>query len=222
MKRALGRGESGRHNLRFALNVAIVDRDLHRRTAVEDFLDASAVLVEAFESIEELSLDWPLSGVILIHDEGAAITTLMDRMARAGEWLPVIAFSEDPSAAQIVQAIMEGAIEYVEWPNRGDEFLEALDHALGRAERIGEARQRKFAAHGRIETLTRREREVLTGVTNGLSNRQIGEELEISPRTVEVHRARMLKKLGASHTSDAVRVAIEAELSGRDGSALQQ
>lgn len=220
MKPAQERSALGRHNLRSALNVAIVDRDLRRRVAVEDFLDASAVLVEAFGSIEELSRNWPPSGVIVIHDEGTAVATLMDRMARAGEWLPVIAFSEDPNAAQIVQAILEGAIEYVEWPKCGDKFSEALDQALGRAERIREARQRRFAAHSRIERLTRREREVLNGVASGLSNRQIGEELEISPRTVEVHRARMLKKLGASHTSDAVRVAIEAELLSRDGPAL--
>ena len=53
---------------------------------------------------------------------------------------------------------------------------------------------------------------MLGGVASGLSNRLIGEKLSISPRTVEIHRANMLHKLGANHTSDAIRIAIEAAL----------
>ena len=53
-----------------------------------------------------------------------------------------------------------------------------------------------------------------SGKTDGLSNRRIGERLEISPRTVEIHRANMLNKMGASHTSEAIRIAIEASLVG--------
>ena len=53
---------------------------------------------------------------------------------------------------------------------------------------------------------------MLAGVAGGLSNRMIGEQLEISPRTVEIHRANMLTKMGAQHTSEAIRIAIEASL----------
>ena len=62
------------------------------------------------------------------------------------------------------------------------------------------------------ERLTPREREVLTGMAAGHSNRSIAEHLSISPRTVEIHRANMLTKIGATHTSDAIRIAIEAAL----------
>jgi len=67
-------------------------------------------------------------------------------------------------------------------------------------------------AKARLDRLTKREREVLDGVASGLSNRLIGEKLAISPRTVEIHRANMLNKLGANHTSEAIRIAIEASL----------
>jgi FixJ family two-component response regulator len=63
-----------------------------------------------------------------------------------------------------------------------------------------------------VQKLTRREREVLAGVAAGLSNRLIGENLSISPRTVEIHRANMLTKMAANHTSEAIRIAIEASL----------
>ena len=79
---------------------------------------------------------------------------------------------------------------------------------------IGTAKLREAMARSRVQRLTRREREVLAGVANGLSNRRIGERLEISPRTVEIHRANMLNKMGASHTSEAIRIAIEAALVG--------
>ena len=80
--------------------------------------------------------------------------------------------------------------------------------------RSGTAKLREAMARSRVQRLTRREREVLTGVADGLSNRLIGERLEISPRTVEIHRANMLNKMGASHTSEAIRIAIEASLVG--------
>ena len=91
-------------------------------------------------------------------------------------------------------------------------MLASLERLEDNAEGLGNARMREAVARGRIEKLTEREREVLDCVASGLSNRKIGEKLEISPRTVEIHRANMLNKLGANHTSEAIRIAIEAEL----------
>jgi len=81
-----------------------------------------------------------------------------------------------------------------------------------RARSVSTSKLREAVARSRVERLTRREREVLAGVAGGLSNRLIGEKLKISPRTVEIHRANMLSKMGANHTSEAIRIAIEAAL----------
>jgi len=67
-------------------------------------------------------------------------------------------------------------------------------------------------ARSRIENLSTREREVLDWLAQGSSNKAIARELQISPRTVEIHRANMMSKLGASHAADAVRLRLEAEL----------
>ena len=88
-------------------------------------------------------------------------------------------------------------------------MLEAVDT---NAARIGSLRLREARARSRVQKLTRRELEVLAGVAVGLSNRLIGEKLAISPRTVEIHRANMLNKMGAQHTSEAIRIAIEASV----------
>lgn len=197
--------------MEFAVNLVLVDSDTRRRAAITHALSTSNIHIEPFESIIELAHSWPRSGIILLHDKDGAIETLIDAMANHGEWFPIIAFSDEPSTARIVEAILDGAIDYIAWPIAGEELAATLDRALDRAERIGNAKLREIMARARIDKLTRREREVLNGVAGGLSNRLIGERLEISPRTVEIHRANMLHKLGANHTSEAIRIAIEAD-----------
>lgn len=193
-------------------NLILIDNNMRRRAAISHALSSGNIHVEPFENISELSSTWPRSGVILIHDEAGVIDDLIEAMARHGEWFPVIAFSEDPSASRIVEAILDGAIDYIAWPIGASELNETLARAIERAENVGNAKLREVMARARVERLTRREREVLGGVASGLSNRLIGEKLSISPRTVEIHRANMLNKLGANHTSDAIRIAIEAAL----------
>ncbi|EIZ80961.1 two component LuxR family transcriptional regulator [Novosphingobium sp. Rr 2-17] len=193
-------------------NLILIDRDTRRRAAISHALAAAGVYVEPFENIGELAMSWPRSSVVLVHDEPGAIDELLENMARYGKWLPIIAFSEYPNADRIVQAMLDGAIDYLDWPIVAETISATLVRALGRAKGVGNAKRREVMAQARVDRLTRREREVLGGVASGLSNRLIGEKLLISPRTVEIHRANMLHKLGASHTSDAIRIAIEASL----------
>jgi FixJ family two-component response regulator len=198
--------------MEFALNLVLVDSDTRRRAAIAHELATGNIHVEPFESILELTRSWPHAGIVLLHDEDGALARLTDAMAHHGEWLPVVAFSEEPDAARIVEAVLDGAIEYIAWPLAGNGLAAALNRALGRAERLGNARLRQAMARARIDKLTRRECQVLDAITRGLSNRLIGERLAISARTVEIHRANMLKKLGASHTCEAIRIAIEADI----------
>lgn len=192
--------------------VILVDGELRRRAAISHLLSNAGIHVEPFENVAELAGRWPRSGIVLIEDTDDAVPAVMESMVGSGNWLPVIAFAEKPQTKRVVSAILEGAIDYVGWPLSEAEFLEALESADARASSVGSARLREAVARSRIERLTRREREVLSGVANGHSNRLIAERLEISPRTVEIHRANMLTKIGANHTSEAIRIAIEASL----------
>ena len=190
----------------------LVDSDSRRRASVSHTLSGHGVHVEPFETVAELTSSWPRSGTVLIHDNEGDVARLIEEMARQGEWYPIIAFAEQPEASRIVRAIHDGAVDYIVWPFVSETLLSALERHDSEAEGLGNARMREAVARGRIEKLTEREREVLDCVASGLSNRKIGEKLEISPRTVEIHRANMLTKLGANHTSEAIRIAIEAEL----------
>ncbi|GGB92776.1 transcriptional regulatory protein FixJ [Novosphingobium endophyticum] len=193
-------------------NLILIDNDTRRRAAISHALSNGKIHVEPFENVSELSGSWPRSGVVLIHDEAGSIGLLVEKMAHRGEAFPIIAFSEAPSSQRVVQAILNGAIDYIAWPISAEELNAALERAATRTASSGNAKMREIMARARIDRLTRREREVLGGVAIGLSNRLIGERLSISPRTVEIHRANMLNKLGANHTSDAIRIAIEAAL----------
>ena len=193
-------------------NIFLVDGDFRRRAAISHCLADSAIHVEPFEDGTELITRWPRGGLLLVHDEATTIADLLAHMGRSGQWMPVIGFATSPNTRQVVNAVLGGAIDYIAWPFTSDEITRVVDEAESKAETFGSAKLREAVARSRVERLTKREREVLSGVAEGLSNRMIGEKLAISPRTVEIHRANMLTKMGAHHTSEAIRIAIEAAL----------
>ncbi|MCB2059531.1 MAG: LuxR family transcriptional regulator [Novosphingobium sp.] len=192
--------------------VVLIDSAIRRRVAISRKLRSGGRHVEPFEDIADLTLVWPHSGLILALDEGDTIATLVTRMGTTGTWLPIIAYAENPSPDRVAQAILDGAIGYVAWPFEDSELADALENAQQRARSLGSTRLRETTARSQVELLTRREREVLVGVASGLSNRMIGEKLHISPRTVEIHRANVLTKMGLHRSSEAIRIAIEASL----------
>ena len=195
-----------------AHTLILVDGESRRRATLSHSLSSHGIHVEPFETVAELAQSWPRSGTVVIHESGGSVADLIARMAQHGEWHPIVAFAEEPIPSRIVRAMLDGAVDYIIWPFSPDAVLASLERLEDNAEGLGNARMREAVARGRIEKLTEREREVLDCVASGLSNRKIGEKLEISPRTVEIHRANMLNKLGANHTSEAIRIAIEAEL----------
>jgi len=193
-------------------SLLFIDSDTRRRAQICHSLADHAIHVEPFEKVAELVSSWPREGTILIEDADSSICELIDHMADHGDWFPIIAFGEQPSAGQIVRAVLDGAIDYIVWPFSITELSHATQKTSNQLHGLSNARMREAMARGRICKLSQREREVLDYVASGLSNRKIGEILAISPRTVEIHRANMLNKLGAEHTSQAIRIAVEAEL----------
>lgn len=190
----------------------LVDGDSRRRAAIVHELSGIGFHVEPFEDAHELVSSGPNPGVILVRDEDDSVATLRNQLAKFGTWFPIIAFSEQPSARRVVQAMVAGATDYIDWPVTSAKLADRLRDADGTVTEIVAARLREGAARSRVDCLTKREREVLIGVTSGKSSRDIGEKLRISPRTVEIHRSNMLKRMGATNTSDAIRIALQARL----------
>jgi len=192
--------------------IAVVDDNSRRRAAMTHTFAASAIHIEPFETVDELALSWPRAEAIMVEDTDDCVSELVALMGDSGRWLPIIAFAEEPTTDQIVRAILGGAVDYLTWPCDAAQVIGALIGAESTGAALGSLKLREARARSRVQRLTRREREVLVGVAVGMSNRLIGEQLDISPRTVEIHRANMLTKIGAQHTSEAIRIAIEASL----------
>lgn len=129
-----------------------------------------------------------------------------------GVTMPVVMLTGHGDVSAAVQAMKEGAVDFLEKPSDKDVLLRAIRNAFARLEHASEAATAEAEAQLRIAALTPREREVLDGLAHGLPNKTIAYDLDISPRTVEVHRANVMTKLGVHSFPDALRIAFAAGL----------
>jgi FixJ family two-component response regulator len=109
-----------------------------------------------------------------------------------------------------VRTIRAGAIDFIEKPFEAPELLERLEGLDSTLAEMLERKRQAVEARRRIATLSPRERDVLERLLSGASNKLIGRALGLSPRTVEMHRAKMLGRLGAATTAEALEIAREA------------
>ncbi|MEE4205146.1 MAG: LuxR C-terminal-related transcriptional regulator [Erythrobacter sp.] len=169
---------------------------------------------EVYGDMSELSVHPPREGIIIARDtaEEGGVAMLLERLSRLGIWLPLIAVDVQPRPGRIVEAIKAGALDYLSLPLDPERFSRCLTRIEKEAEVFGAQRRRMIEARDRIASLSQREREVLDWLAEGSSNKVIARELDISPRTVEIHRANMMTKLGARHAAEAVRLKLEAKL----------
>jgi two-component system response regulator FixJ len=128
-----------------------------------------------------------------------------------GVTLPVIIMTGHGDVSLAVQAMKAGAVDFIEKPFEKAVLLSAIDQALDRLKRSAASREQTDEALVRLQALTPREREVLDGLAKGLPNKTIAYDLGISPRTVEIHRANLMSKLGARSLSEALRLAFAAQ-----------
>jgi two-component system, LuxR family, response regulator FixJ len=124
--------------------------------------------------------------------------------------LPVIVMTGHGDVSVAVEAMKAGAVDFIEKPFEKAILLAALEDGFGRIELSGRRAERAALAAIRLEALTPRERDVLRGLVDGLPNKTIGYDLGISPRTVEIHRAHLMTKLGVRSLSEALRIAFAA------------
>lgn len=199
---------SERHIIHF------VEPDQRWRADLARVAFAAGHHAEVYADLAELTAHPPQRGMIAVRDALPLgdIASALDILARAGIWLPVVAMDVAPNTARVVGAIKAGAFDYLALPIEPERLSELLGRVDEESRANAEARRRMIEARDRIGNLSAREREVLDWLAQGCSNKSIARELAISPRTVEIHRANMMAKLGASHSAEAVRLRIEARL----------
>jgi two-component system response regulator FixJ len=195
--------------------VHVVDDDDSVRRSVGFMLKTSGYKVKPYSSGAELlkeakSLD---PGCILLDIRMAGMDGLevQQSLQEKGITLPVIIMTGHGDVPLSVRAMKAGAIDFIEKPFEKEVLLTAIEDGFAALGRAGSRRDRAEDAVLRLQVLTSREREVLDGLAQGLPNKTIAYDLGISPRTVEIHRANVMSKLGVRSLSEALRLAFAAQ-----------
>ena len=194
--------------------IYVVDDDDAVRESLTALLESAGLTVEAHASgrkfLEALAL--ARSGCLLLDvrmpDMGGL--ELQEILAARGISLPTVIITGHGDVPLAVKAMKAGAVDFIEKPFKDEVILDCIRRALALDERV--RRQQSSAAEVRalMARLTPREREVLEQLVIGQSNKVIAFELGISPRTVEIHRARVMEKMRAQSLSHLVRMALVA------------
>jgi len=195
--------------------VYVVDDDAAVRDALAVVFELEGFSVVSFASGDDFLVGCGANaGCVLldVHMPGrSGIETLKSLTAR-GFRGPVFMISGQGDIPVAVQAIKEGAADFIEKPFDMDTVVARVRDAISLAAAgDGEIPHGAFAG---AELLTPRERQVLGEIVRGLSNKEAGRTLKISPRTIEVHRARIMQKLGARNAADLVRIVMSGGETG--------
>ena len=188
--------------------VFIVDDDASVRDSLSLLVSLRGYVTATFSSAETflsaLQPDWRGCVVADIRMPGMSGLELQQCLSERGPMLPVIVITAHGDVAAARQAFLGEAVDFLEKPFDGAQLLAAIDTALGGLRTVSAA-QSTSPSTPVEDRLSAREREVMGLMVKGLHNRLIAEQLGISPRTVEVHKARVMEKLGVTSLDELIR-----------------
>jgi two-component system, LuxR family, response regulator FixJ len=195
----------------FELDVVIVDDDAAVRDALSVLLEMEGLRVKTFETGEAfLAVAKTLKpGCVLmdVHMPGRSGLDILDALGGSVYHAPVVMISGQGDVPMAVYAMKHGAFDFIEKPFDAPMVLTRVREAIARV-----SSNSTVTMHGRLpafpghDSLTAREVDVLEHIVAGASNKEAGRLLGISPRTIEVHRARIMEKLKARNTAELVRL----------------
>jgi two-component system, LuxR family, response regulator FixJ len=195
-------------------NVYVIDDDEAMRDSLNFLLDSSGFEVTVFETaqsfldaISTLSFGCVVSDVRMPGIDGIE---LLKRLKTSHSTFPVLVMTGHGDVSLAVEAMKLGAVDFLEKPFEEERLLAMIEMAIRQAEPAAKSEAIVQDIQTRIATLSPRERQVMDGLMAGLSNKLIAREYDISPRTIEVYRANVMTKMGASSLSELVRLAMRA------------
>ena len=193
--------------------VHLVDDDDAIRRSASFMLKTSGYQVRSYGSGVELLKEREIEpGCILLDVRMPGMDGLEVQRALLDRGLthPVIVMTGHGDVNVAVQAMKAGAVDFIEKPFEKAQLLTAIEEGFSRIAQAGRSTKRADEARVRLQSLTPRERDVLEGLVRGHPNKTIAYDLDISPRTVEIHRANLMSKLEVASLSEALRVAFAA------------
>ena len=195
--------------------IHLIDDDEDVRRALAFLLGTAGLAVRVYDSASAFldKFQDTQSGCIVsdVRMPGIDGLELLRRLRDKGAAIPMIVMTGHADVPLAVEAMKRGAADFIEKPFADDVLLAAIAAALDRDGGAAKADSAASGARGRLALLSEREKQVLDGLLAGHPNKTIAYDLGLSPRTVEVHRANVMTKMGASSLSELVRMAILAE-----------
>jgi two-component system, LuxR family, response regulator FixJ len=196
--------------------VYLVDDDFSIRDSLSLLIESTGQAVRCFESADEFlnNFDPDQAGCLILDVRMPSMTglELQEELARRDFAIPIIFISGHADVPDSSKAFRAGAVDYMEKPFDSDTLLKRMQEAIQKDQdtRVYHAEQRKLKK--RLGKLTPREHEVLVLVVRGLSNKEAAKQLNVSNRTVDVHRAKIMEKMEAEDLAELTVMAMHCGL----------
>ncbi len=195
--------------------IFVVDDDDAVRTSLRLLLKSVGLPVETFGAAQEFvdAFDADRAGCLVldIRMPGMSGLELQQRLNEMHAITPIVFITGHGDVPMAVEAMQHGAVDFIQKPFRDQDLIDRINQALEKDRDNRAGLKERDAIRHRMQQLTPREREVLELVTQGKANKVIAGDLNVSQRTVEIHRARVMEKMGASSLAHLVRMVIEAD-----------
>lgn len=191
--------------------VYVVDDEPSMRKALERLLRSAGHDAKTFASaLEFLDFGHPdVTGCLVLDIKMPKLSglELQDRLAEKGISFPIVFITGHGTVPASVRAFKSGAIDFLQKPFKDQELLDAVSRGIEKHRRLRQEQNEIAGLRAKLDTLTPREREVFGLVVSGMLNKQVAFDLGIAEKTIKVHRARVMEKMGAESFADLVRFA---------------
>ncbi len=198
--------------------VHVIDDDMALRDSLAFLLGSADLAVRTFELAQaflqvlaSIETGCVITDVRMPGIDGLELLRLLQEMGRG---LPVIVMTGHGDVPLAVKAMRLGAVDFVEKPFEDEVMIDAVRSALAGSVPIQLAPGVSDEMALRLASLSRRERQVLAGLVEGQTNKEMARQFDLSPRTVEVYRAKLMTKMQANNISELVRFAMRAGVTG--------
>lgn len=189
--------------------IYVVDDDEAMRDSMSWLLEGEGYKVACFDAAESFlnSRHDAMRGCVILDVRMPEMSglELHEKLDALGSLLPIIFITGHGDVPMAVAALQRGACDFIEKPFRDEDLLSRIERALELDSQLAARQQRNSLIEHRLGQLTQREREVMQLVVAGKLNKQIADELDISMKTVEAHRARVMEKMGVRTLAELVK-----------------
>lgn len=193
-----------------ALTVFIIDDDQAVRESLADLVDSVGYCFASYATANDFLADYSTDRlgclVLDIRMPGMSGLELQQELIRRESLLPIIFISGHGDIPMAVQAIQNGALDFIQKPFRDQDLLDRINQALNSCNKQQDKQQRDQSVKKHIHNLTPREHQVMQMIVEGKANKVIAIELNLSQRTIEVHRKNVMQKLEAHSLAELVRI----------------